>query len=156
MAEHKHHFEENETYELADDVYLPAGQHLLVDIDQVDSTFLNDEERLAVAAAILPRYLAGRRVELDDARASRRWVLAKKERITIGQPEIVEQQEDEIVCRKTFHEDEFFFQGHYPGNPIVPGVILCEAAMQTGAILLSQQIQQSEGIPVATRLNDVK
>ena len=28
--------------------------------------------------------------------------------------EIVEQSEDRIVCRKTFHEDEFFFQGHYP------------------------------------------
>ena len=32
-----------------DDEHLPAGQHLLIDIEQVDSTFLNSEERLANA-----------------------------------------------------------------------------------------------------------
>ena len=70
--------------------------------------------------------------------------------------EIVEQGEDTILCRKTFRDDEFFFQGHYPGQPIVPGVILCEAAMQAGAILLSKFVQEGSGVPVATRLNDVK
>ncbi|MCA9203445.1 MAG: beta-hydroxyacyl-ACP dehydratase, partial [Planctomycetales bacterium] len=44
--------------------------------------------------------------------------------------EIVERDERHIVCRKTFHADEFFFQGHYPDYPLVPGVILCEASMQ--------------------------
>ena len=70
--------------------------------------------------------------------------------------EIVERDENRIVCRKKFAPDEFFFQGHYPGEPIVPGVILCESAMQAGAILLSQIAQESEGVPVATRLNEVK
>jgi 3-hydroxyacyl-[acyl-carrier-protein] dehydratase len=70
--------------------------------------------------------------------------------------EIVEQNGDRIVCRKTFRDDEFFFQGHYPGFPIVPGVILCECAMQAGAVLLSKLLQEGEGVPVATRLNDVK
>ncbi len=70
--------------------------------------------------------------------------------------EIVQQSEDRIVCRKTFQADEFFFQGHYPGNPIVPGVILCESAMQAGGILLSKMMQDGKGVPVATRLNDVK
>ena len=59
-----------------------------------------------------------------------------------------------IVCRKTFRDDEYFFQGHYPDHPLVPGVILCEVAMQSGAILLSQWA--GEGIPVATRMNDVR
>lgn len=70
--------------------------------------------------------------------------------------EIVERGEDTIRCRKTFREDEFFFQGHYPSQPIVPGVILCEATMQAGAILLSQFVTAGSGVPVATRLNDVK
>lgn len=70
--------------------------------------------------------------------------------------EIVSQTEQEIVCRKTFHADEFFFQGHYPGHPLVPGVILCECAMQAGAVLLSKFIEPGAGVPVATRLNDVK
>ena len=70
--------------------------------------------------------------------------------------EIVEQTEDSIVCRKIFREDEFFFQGHYPDFALVPGVILCESAMQAGAILLAQFVKESNGVPVATRLNDVK
>ena len=42
-----------------------------------------------------------------------------------------------IVGVKTFTGEEWFFAGHYPGYPLVPGVLLCEAAMQCGAILLS-------------------
>lgn len=70
--------------------------------------------------------------------------------------EIVEQTQDSIICRKTFRENEFFFQGHYPDFPIVPGVILCESAMQAGAVLLSSQLNGHQGVPVATRMNDVK
>ena len=69
--------------------------------------------------------------------------------------EVVEWQEQRIVCTKTFRDDEWFFQGHYPDFPIVPGVILCEAAMQAGAVLLSRH-DRNEGIPVAGRLKDVK
>ena len=69
---------------------------------------------------------------------------------------VVERTEKRIVCEKTFHQDEFFFQGHYPDKPLVPGVILCESAMQAGAILLSQFVDGISGVPVATRMNDVK
>jgi 3-hydroxyacyl-[acyl-carrier-protein] dehydratase len=71
--------------------------------------------------------------------------------------QIVEQCEDRILCRKTFRGDEYFFAGHYPGFPLVPGVLLCEAAMQAGAILLSRHVDKEQrGAPVATRMNDVK
>ena len=71
--------------------------------------------------------------------------------------EIVQQGEDRMVCRKSFHEDEFFFRGHYPEMPIVPGVILCECSMQAGAVLLSTFLSEAgSGVPVATRMNNVK
>lgn len=70
--------------------------------------------------------------------------------------QIVERQERRIICRKTFDPSEFFFQGHYPDCPLVPGVILCESAMQAGAILLSRFVPEGGGVPVATRLSDVK
>jgi 3-hydroxyacyl-[acyl-carrier-protein] dehydratase len=69
--------------------------------------------------------------------------------------EVIEWEEQRIVCRKTFRPNEWFFQGHYPEYPLVPGVILCEAAMQAGAVLLSKQAK-SDGVPVVGRLNDVK
>ena len=70
--------------------------------------------------------------------------------------EIVQRSADSIVCRKTFRPDEPFFDGHYPGYPLVPGVILCECCMQAGAVLLAQHVAEEAGVPVATRMNDVK
>ena len=71
--------------------------------------------------------------------------------------EIVEQSDERILCRKTFRGDEYFYEGHYPGFPLTPGVLLCEAAMQAGAILLSGYVpSDGRGVPVATRMNDVR
>ena len=72
--------------------------------------------------------------------------------------EIVEWEESRIVCTKTFSGEEDFFAGHYPDAPLVPGVLLCEAAMQAGAVLLSRfMAEEAAGkVPVATRMNDVK
>lgn len=71
--------------------------------------------------------------------------------------EIVEQDDQSIVCRKRFLPEEHFFDGHYPGNPIVPGVILCESAVQSGAILLAETIaNEDDKVPVLTRMSDVK
>ena len=71
--------------------------------------------------------------------------------------EIVDWQPTRIHCRQTFSPDEPFYQGHYPQQPVTPGVLLCEAAMQAGAVLLSKIVEPGrEGVPVATRINDVR
>ena len=42
------------------------------------------------------------------------------------------------VCTRRFAASEPFFRGHFPGNPLVPGVILTEAAAQTAGIAAGQ------------------
>ena len=51
--------------------------------------------------------------------------------------------------------DEFFLKGHFPGNPIVPGVILCEMMAQNACVLMQGKITEN-CIPVYTGLNNVK
>ena len=48
---------------------------------------------------------------------------------------VLEQSENTIKAERVVKDDEFYFKGHYPGNPILPGVLLCEAMFQAGAIL---------------------
>ena len=43
---------------------------------------------------------------------------------------------------RVFKDDEFFFQGHFPGNPIVPGVIIVEALAQTAGIIVSESLTE--------------
>lgn len=53
--------------------------------------------------------------------------------------EVVDLQRGEAsTCRKTFPPEEAFFRGHFPGNPLVPGVILAEALAQAAGIAAGQ------------------
>ena len=68
--------------------------------------------------------------------------------------------EVELIDGKAFGKchirgDEYFLQGHFPGNPIVPGVIQCEMLAQSACVLLADGA--SEGMtPVFTSLDKVK
>ena len=41
---------------------------------------------------------------------------------------------------RTFYDDEYFFEGHFPGNPIVPGVVIVEAMAQTAGVVVSDTL----------------
>ena len=43
---------------------------------------------------------------------------------------------------KKFTSNEYFFQGHFPNNPIVPGVIIVEAMAQTAGIVVSYKLKE--------------
>ncbi len=72
--------------------------------------------------------------------------------------QIVSQSDTVIRTQKTFHHDLDVFQGHYPGNPLLPGVLLCEAIFQSGALLLAGFLSDKSDvkIPVLTRISDTR
>jgi 3-hydroxyacyl-[acyl-carrier-protein] dehydratase len=48
--------------------------------------------------------------------------------------EILEVNDQRIAGTYTFKPDEFFYAGHFPGNPVTPGVILLESMCQVGVV----------------------
>lgn len=42
---------------------------------------------------------------------------------------------ERLVALKNVTSNEPYFQGHFPGNPVMPGVLICEAVAQAGALL---------------------
>jgi beta-hydroxyacyl-ACP dehydratase FabZ len=63
-----------------------------------------------------------------------------------------------IVGIKNLTFNEFFFQGHFPNRPVMPGVLVCEAMAQVGAILAhtSRGTREGEKVFVLTGLDQVK
>jgi len=49
-----------------------------------------------------------------------------------------------VLAVKTFPANEEFFKGHFPGHPVVPGVILTEALAQAAAVLLGASVAKDE------------
>jgi len=71
--------------------------------------------------------------------------------------EVVECTAESIHARKRVPVDLDVFRGHFPAQPVLPGVLLCEAALQAGAILIAHNTPLEQGqVPVVTRLNNTK
>ena len=67
----------------------------------------------------------------------------------------VENQDGTAVGHYRVKGDEFFLQGHFPGDPIVPGVILCEILAQSACVLLEGAMKEGQ-LPVYTGLDKVR
>ena len=50
--------------------------------------------------------------------------------------DILEVDEDHIVASYRFRPESEFYKGHFPGNPVTPGVILLESLAQVGVVAL--------------------
>ena len=71
--------------------------------------------------------------------------------------EVVDCTVESIHARKHVPVDLDVFQGHFPEQPVFPGVLLCEAALQAGALLIAHNTPLESGqVPVVTRLNNTK
>jgi 3-hydroxyacyl-[acyl-carrier-protein] dehydratase len=68
--------------------------------------------------------------------------------------EVRKTEENKAAGTYTVRGDEWFLQGHFPGNAVVPGVILCEIIAQASCMLMAEKIQGR--IPYFTGMNKVR
>lgn len=67
--------------------------------------------------------------------------------------DILSMDESSIVGTYRFREDEYFYKGHFPGEPITPGVILLETMAQTGVVAFGIHLLLTAG---AMTLEEIK
>ena len=69
-------------------------------------------------------------------------------------------QDKTIIIKKTLQPDTFYFKGHFPGAPVVPGAMMCEMIFQSSCLLLSKLYPDYEkkglAVGVVTKIREAK
>lgn len=60
------------------------------------------------------------------------------------------------VAEHRFTGDEWYLRGHFPGDPIVPGVILVESCAQTATVMAMAMAQHSEGLGLFAGIEEMR
>ncbi len=61
-----------------------------------------------------------------------------------------------VVARKTVRPDEWYLAGHFPGNPIMPGVLIVEALAQAGAVVVLSEDEHRGKLVLFGGIDDVR
>ena len=63
---------------------------------------------------------------------------------------------NKIVAEKKISVEEYYFKGHFPGNPIVPGVLIAECMAQASGIISAYNMDEVKSIYFLSRISDLK
>ena len=98
--------------------------------------------------------LVGREAALDIRRIQR--ILPHRYPMLLVDRVVELEGDQRAVGIKNVTFNDIFFQGHYPGTPIMPGVLIVEALAQLGGILLSQKLEHTGKLAVLLSMDKVK